>query len=114
MPRRRDWAAVVRQRAQDTLHPRRRLDRILDEPVSALNVSIQAQVLALLRELRRDLNLTYLFISQDLALVEQLCGQVVVMKDGRVVERGSRNEVFCTPKEEYTKTLPRAAPTLSH
>jgi len=87
---------------------------ILDEPVSALDVSIQAQVLALLHDLRSRLNLTYLFISHDLAVVEQLCSEVVVMKDGRVVERGECDDVFRTPKEDYTKMLLKAAPRLSH
>ena len=87
---------------------------ILDEPVSALDVSIQAQVLTLLRELRRRLDLTYLFISHDLAVVEQLCSEVVVMKDGRVVERGRCGEVFRSPQEGYTKSLLDAAPRLAN
>jgi ABC-type glutathione transport system ATPase component len=82
---------------------------ILDEPTSALDVSIQAQVLALLQELRGRLGLAYLFISHDLAVVERLCSQVVVMKDGRVVERGARDEVFRSPQAAYTRRLIEAA-----
>lgn len=85
---------------------------ILDEPVSALDVSIQAQILSLLQELRRQLKLTYLFISHDLAVVEQLCDELVVMRQGRVVEEGLREAIFRTPQQAYTKALIDAVPVI--
>lgn len=83
---------------------------ILDEPTSALDVSIQAQILELLGELHEELNLTYLFISHDLAVVERLCDEVIVLRNGRVEERGTRREVFRSPSADYTKQLLAAVP----
>ena len=78
---------------------------IADEPVSALDVTIQAEILKLLVELKQDLGLSYLFISHDMDVVWQICDRVMVMKDGEVVEYGTRDEVFDHPRHEYTKKL---------
>ncbi len=78
---------------------------IADEPVSALDVTIQAQILDLLWDLRHDLDLSYLFISHDLNVVYSICDRVMVMEKGRIIEQGSVDEVYDHPKEEYTKRL---------
>ncbi len=78
---------------------------IADEPVSALDVTIQAQILKLLDDLQENLGLSILFISHDLRVVYQLCDRVMVMKDGVIVEEGEIKEVYRNPKHEYTKQL---------
>ena len=83
---------------------------VADEPVSALDVSVQAQVLKLLDEIRERLHLTMLFITHDLRVAAQVCDRIAVMREGRVVEEGPVAEVYARPKHEYTRALLAAAP----
>ncbi|MDU8943190.1 ABC transporter ATP-binding protein [Ovoidimarina sediminis] len=85
---------------------------ILDEPVSALDVSVQAQVLNLLADLRAEFDLTYLFISHDLAVVEAVSDRIAVLYFGSVVEIGPATEIFAAPKHPYTKLLAQSAPVV--
>lgn len=78
---------------------------LLDEPVSALDVTVQAQILELLLKLQKEHGLTYVFVSHDMAVVRKICDRVLVMKDGKVVECGNTESLFLNPKEEYTKKL---------
>lgn len=78
---------------------------IYDEATSALDVTVQKRVIDLLQNLQENKNLSYVFICHNLALVQQFCDRVIVMKDGRVVEEGIPDEVIQNPKEEYTKML---------
>lgn len=83
---------------------------ILDEPVSALDVSIQAQVLNLLLDLQQDFSLAYLFISHDLSVIQHMSDRILVMYLGRVVEYGTRDEIFNNPLHPYTQILLESAP----
>ena len=84
---------------------------ICDEPVSALDVGVQAQILNLLRTLQKDLNLTYMFISHDLGVVQHMCDSIAVMYMGKIVEQSDRESLFNNPQHPYTRALLSAVPS---
>ena len=86
---------------------------ILDEAVSSLDVSIKAQILDLLVKLANRYNLTYLFVSHDLSVVQNIANRVIVMKSGEIVEQGKAKQILTKPKKNYTKSLVEAIPIIS-
>jgi len=82
---------------------------VLDEPTSALDMSVQTQIVDLLRDLQKRHGIAYLFISHDLRVVRALAHHILVLKDGKVVERGSVSDIFNAPQHPYTKALMAAA-----
>ena len=87
---------------------------IADEPTSALDVSVRAQILNLLMDLKKELNLAMMFISHDIQTVRYISDQIIVMNHGQAVERGTAEQIFNNPKDDYTRLLLGAAPSLLH
>ena len=87
---------------------------VCDESVSALDVSVQAQVLNLLNDLKKELGLTLLFISHDLSVVRYMCDRILVMQAGNIIETGPAEEVYLHPKSRYTKSLIEAVPKMAN
>ena len=78
---------------------------ILDEPTSALDVTVQKQIIELLQRIQRERNLAYIFISHDMKAVKAMSDRIAVMKDGKIVELGNRDDIFENPRDKYTQTL---------
>ena len=85
---------------------------VADEPVSALDLSVQAQVLNFMKKIQREFNISYLFISHDLGVVRHMCDYIYIMYRGRIVERGTREDIYKNPQHIYTKKLIAAIPSL--
>ena len=85
---------------------------VADEPVSALDLSVQAQVLNFMKKIQREFNISYLFISHDLGVVRHMCDYIYIMYRGRIVERGTRDDIYKNPQHIYTKKLIAAIPSL--
>ncbi len=83
---------------------------VCDEPTSALDVSVQSQILNLLADLQQEFGLSYLFISHDMAVIHHVCDRIAVMKEGRIVEEGSRDQIISNPQHPYTQRLLLAVP----
>jgi peptide/nickel transport system ATP-binding protein len=86
---------------------------IADEPVSALDVSVQAQVLNFMKDIQKEFNLTYLFISHDLGIIRHMCDRIGIMYRGRLVEEGTKDEIFEYPQHIYTKRLLSSIPQMN-
>ena len=113
---RRQKIQIVFQNPYGSLNPRLMLDPdvvIADEPVSALDVSVRAQVLNLMMDLQQELGLSYVFISHDLSVVEHIADEVMVMYLGRCVEKGTKDQIFNNPRHPYTQALLSATPRLN-
>jgi peptide/nickel transport system ATP-binding protein len=85
---------------------------IADEPTTALDVTVQAQILALIRKVRSERDLTVVLVSHDLGVIGEVCDRIIVMKDGQIVETGTTQDILTAPKHEYTRNLIRAQPSL--
>ena len=86
---------------------------VLDEPTSALDVSVQDKIILLLERIQKEFNLTYFFITHDLALVRNFAHDAIVMKEGQLIERGSVEDIFRNPQQEYTRKLLKAIPVVT-
>lgn len=83
---------------------------IADEPTTALDVTVQAQILALIRQIRAERKLTLVLVSHDLGVIGEMCDRIIVMKDGQIVEAGTARQILASPQAEYTRNLIRSQP----